>query len=666
MRWQNRRKVFMAGFLLGVGLLGGTVWAQEPEGEMTLEDMLLTKITVASVKPLTLRESPGIVTLITAEEIKRSGARDLIDVLRLVPGLDFGLDVQSVIGMGVRGNWAAEGKMLLTIDGHEINEPLYSSLQFGNHFPVDQIKKIEIIRGPGSAIYGGFAELAVIKIETKGAAELNGGEVSAVYGQMPKVYGRRNFSAAYGASLAGELALSAAVFWGQGIRSDREYTDYLGSAYSLADNSAVHPTNVNLKLDFGGLKVRFMLDQYRTQSRDEYGESYPEPVSVDFDSWFARAEYAWQALPELKLMPEISFKHQAPWKNVPAAALFENAGRTLEDAAYDTRVMRSTAKLKAAYDPLPEVNVQAGLEYQDDQARDNQDFGYFPDGSSSGRYANSAGYLQGLWNSPWVQVTAGARYDRHSAYGEAFVPRVGLNKVWENWHLKALASQAFRAPSIENINVQTDIQPERTTVYEIEAGYRFSPAMGLTVNLFDVEIDRAIVYEYDDVSGLEYYRNYAPVRTRGAELEYRWKKDWGYLTCSYSFYRVAENNVNLYVVPGREDLLLAFPGHKLTLNGSWVILPRLSFNPSAVWLHERYGYAGLNTDGEEDLRRFEPMWLVNLNLLYEDAVLEGLDLSLAVYNALNSAVDFIQPYNAGHPPLPGSAREVLLKASYRF
>ena len=92
------------------------------------------KISVASIKELTPRESPGVVSYISAEEIHESGANDLVDVLRLVPGFDFAMDVEGVVGIGVRGNWAHEGKVLMLIDGQEMNEGLYSSLQFGNPF----------------------------------------------------------------------------------------------------------------------------------------------------------------------------------------------------------------------------------------------------------------------------------------------------------------------------------------------------------------------------------------------------------------------------------------------------------------------------------------------------------------------------------------------------
>lgn len=77
-------------------------------------------VSIAGFKATTLRETPGIVTLITAEEIRNSGAKDLLDVMRMVPGFDFALDIQPVLT--VRGNGANEAKILFQVDGQQIND----------------------------------------------------------------------------------------------------------------------------------------------------------------------------------------------------------------------------------------------------------------------------------------------------------------------------------------------------------------------------------------------------------------------------------------------------------------------------------------------------------------------------------------------------------------
>src|SRR5688572_24460066 len=103
-----------------------------PIESLSIEDLLSTEVQVASKTARTLRESPAVVSVVTRAEIQAAGARDLLDVLRLVPGFEPNVDVQGVTGLGFRGIWGHEGKILLLIDGHELNETAYSTLQLGH------------------------------------------------------------------------------------------------------------------------------------------------------------------------------------------------------------------------------------------------------------------------------------------------------------------------------------------------------------------------------------------------------------------------------------------------------------------------------------------------------------------------------------------------------
>ena len=68
------------------------------------------EVTVASQVAMTAKESPGVVTVITEEELRRSGCDDLMELLQRLPGIDFGVDVEGVVGIGIRGNWGHEEK----------------------------------------------------------------------------------------------------------------------------------------------------------------------------------------------------------------------------------------------------------------------------------------------------------------------------------------------------------------------------------------------------------------------------------------------------------------------------------------------------------------------------------------------------------------------------
>ncbi len=627
--------------------------------EVSLEALLNAPVDVATVKPQTTRQTAGIVTVITREEIVSSGARDLIDVLRLVPGFSFGVDVQGTVDVGVRGNWGHEGKTLLLVDGQEMNELLYSTNALGNHYPIDQIQKIEIIRGPGSAIYGGFAELAVINVITRGADELHGVTVSGAYGQMEHGFGRRTVSVALGERFASGLTLSLSAFFGQGNRSDRTYTDFDGGSFSSVDDAAENPLFLNLALGYEGLKLRVIYDDFTFGGQDGYGTVLPGKTDGHFKSFITDVRYDLKLSDKLTVTPRLSFRHQTPWNYTdPDSAVF-----------YDKSVMRLLGNVMVSYDAMSGLNLLAGVEGYYDYAKLNDMrlvgsqmlFGTKADVS----YLTVAGIFQALYNSSIANFTVGARYEYHSQFGSSFVPRAAITKVFGRFHAKLLASQAFRAPGIENINLNPDIKPEKTTVFEAEVGYKLTDHMFLSLNAYDITINRPIVYDYDPVSGNEIYQNYGQTGTRGIEAEYRMRYKWGSATANYSFYSASgKNNIAPYEVPGDDSVMLAFPAHKVSVSGSWNLWGNLSVNPSGAVVSERWGYLKGDGMGNPMVGRLDPALLLNVNVLYRNLFVKGLDAGFGAFNLLGTNAPYLQPYDGGHAPLPGPSRELVLRLSY--
>jgi outer membrane receptor protein involved in Fe transport len=280
--------------LLASMLVAATAARAQPADEIDTEalfDFLRSEVTVTTTTPRTIRDAPGIVSVISREEIVRSGARDLIDLLQMVPGFDLAVDVQNTVGLGVRGNWGHEGKVLLLIDGLEMNELMYSTLQLGNHYPVENIEKIEIMRGPGSAVYGGFAELAVIKVTTLSGAARSGATARVTYGRMPRATARANLEVGYGQSLlGGDLDVSVSALVGEGRRSDRTFQDVYGDRVRLDDGSDLDPGHVNVGISYKGATVRFMYDNFRTRELDGFDAILPRAYSTEFLSYLVAAQ----------------------------------------------------------------------------------------------------------------------------------------------------------------------------------------------------------------------------------------------------------------------------------------------------------------------------------------------------------------------------------------
>ena len=620
-----------------------------------MEALINQLISVASKKPLSTRESPSIVTLVTEEEIKNSGARDLIDVLRLVPGMDFGMDVEGVVGIGMRGNWAHEGKVLLLLDGQEMNEIMFATTQFGNHFPVDQIKKIEIIRGPGSAIYGGFAEYGVVNIITRQGEDLQGVSVSGTYGQMAETFARRNINLSLGQKI-NDFEYSLSGMFGEGNRSDQDFSDFYGGTYNMAGNSALNPKYGNLGIKYKGLSFRTIADYFTTTVRDGYDLIKSGAYTETFNSIYSELKYVIKVNEKFTITPRINFKQQAPWKT-------EAVDSTA--AEYHKIAQRLTGNLTASYQFTRNINFVAGAEVYQDKAQDKADSSYFSNGEQEVKYFNYAFFTQGLVKTWLVNLVLGARYDKHNIYGDAFVPRVGLTKKYNKFHFKALYSNAFRAPSIENINLMTDagIKPEKTQVIELEMGYQLTRKSFFTVNFYDITTNDPIVYFYDDSTFMDTYINGDASGTRGIEAEYRIKQTWGYVNLNYAFYTAAgKDKIEDYEVSEDDKALLGFSNHRLNLNASVKIGKGLFITPTISFYSARWGYTSVDTVDNSILEKFDPTALVNLFIRYQP--IKGLTIGAGVYDMFNQRFAFIQPYNGYHAPLPGPSREFVFKLQY--
>jgi outer membrane receptor for ferrienterochelin and colicin len=533
---------------------------------------------------------------------------------------------------------------------------------------VDQIKKIEIIRGPGSAIYGGFAEYGVVNIITKSGADLNGVAVAGTYGQMENTFARRNLNISAGKKIK-DTDISLSAFTGQGNRSDQTYTDIYGSSYNMAGNAKLDPTNINLGISHKGLSFRGIIDKYDMTVQDAYDVIKTYPSGQNFDSYFGELKYVYKAGDKLTITPRFNFKRQQPWAST---AEFDSSD------AYLRRVDRYRGNLTTSYNISRKINVVAGSEFFNDYAQDKLPGGYFYsrdahgnkiDSSKTVQYHNYAFFAQGLIKQRLVNIILGARYDYNNAFGSSFVPRVGLTKKINKFNFKLLYSNSFRAPAIENIDKKdsTEIKPEKTNVIELELGYQLTRNSIITANMYDITTKDPIIYyvlyDANNPHGRDAYHNYGKTGSRGIEVEYRVKEKWGYVNLNYSFYTTAGKNLNdsSYMVPDHPNVHLAFPANRINLNSCFYLTKNFSASVSLSFFDTRYGYT--DTLG---IHTFKPTALLNIFVNYNNLFVKGLILGAGVYDAANEKFQFIQAYHSGHAPLPGPSREFIVKLCYEF
>lgn len=152
--------------------------------EMSLEDLLDVEVTSVSKKPQTLTEVAAAVYVITQEDIRRSGVTNIPEALRMAPGVEVARIDSNKWAISIRGsNSRFANKLLVMIDGRVVYTPLFSGVFWDvQDVVLDDVDRIEVIRGPSGTLWGANAVNGVINVITKSAGDTQGGLLKAGVG----------------------------------------------------------------------------------------------------------------------------------------------------------------------------------------------------------------------------------------------------------------------------------------------------------------------------------------------------------------------------------------------------------------------------------------------------------------------------------------------------
>src|SRR5688572_32423881 len=161
--------------LSSAALLGG----QEPQKGLTglgIEDLMNLEVTTASKKKQSLSDVAAPIFVVTQEDIRRSGATTIPEALRLVPGVQVAQIDSNKWAVSIRGfNSRFANKLLVMIDGRSVYTPLFSGVFWdAQDVMLEDVERIEVIRGPGGALWGSNAVNGIINIITSSAADTQG------------------------------------------------------------------------------------------------------------------------------------------------------------------------------------------------------------------------------------------------------------------------------------------------------------------------------------------------------------------------------------------------------------------------------------------------------------------------------------------------------------
>ncbi|HEX5802521.1 MAG TPA: TonB-dependent receptor [Azospira sp.] len=651
-------------------------------------------VTIATGARVPVHRAPAVATVITAEDIAAIGATDLDEVLETVPGLHVSRSTQTngpiYVIRGVHRD--ANPQVLMLENGVPV-----SSVFSGNRgnvwggMPVENIARIEVIRGPGSAAYGADAFTGVINIITKTAAEIDGTETGIRAGSFKT----GDAWVLHGGKLGD---VDVAAYFRAGTTDGHERTvraDAQSGWDRVFGSNASHapgPINVGRKAIDGQLDLAYSKWRFRVgykerdnvgsgtgiaSALDPTGKNYSQRITSDLSyqnkdfarNWevTAQASYMhYKEFSDLTLLPAGAFGGAFADGMIGNPYKWEEHGRFNASAFYtgfaDHRIRLGTGMEKAEI-------------YKTRESK-NFDGNFAPIGTGSFADVTEAtaatiflrphsrilryAYLQDEWSfaKDWT-LTAGVRHDRYTDFGGTTNPRLAL--AWEaayNLTAKILYGTAFRAPSFtEQFNINNpvvignpNLKPEKMKTLEAAVFWQPAATLGLGVNVFR--------YEMSDIIQLvnTTYNNTGKQTGTGLEFEASWDATKNLrLAGSYSHQRSIDKATD-------HDAGLA-PRHRVYLRADWRFTPGWQANAQVNWVVDRQRAPGDTRPEIDDYAT------VDLTVRTQRGRNKW-DLAFSVRNLFDA--DAREPSPWGTPfvavpydfPLPG--RSFFAQAGYRF
>ena len=675
---------------------------------MSPAELANISVTIATGTAKPVFRSAAVTTVITAEQITSMGATDLHEVLDTVPGLH--VSIQPITNdyiytmRGIANNAGAE--VLFMMNGTRFNAPYKGSPMTGMELPVEAIQRIEVIRGPGSALYGADAFAGVINIISKKAEDIDGTivgvragswDTQSIWGQHSNhwlgwdvaaslQYSHNNadddriieadaqtaLDSIFGthASSAPGAMQTQAERWDAHLNLQRKYVN--------VDFWAFNEVNLGLRAGAGGA-----LDN----KGDLDGENYLGDIKLStedaLEDWELQAHLSY-------LFTDIDTKIY----NFPAGAVLPigvEGNPTLDPTAISGLVlfpegMRTNIGIK---NKVPSIQLSsiykgfdnhlirfsAGYRYEELNTTESRNYGVgIIDGAAlapppalniAGNLVNVTGTpliflpdqhrdiwsfsLQDEWQimADW-QLTAGLRYDEYSDFGSTFNPRAAL--IWdvnERLTTKLLYGQAFRAPSfLEQYqqNSQLFVGTPGLDPEEIE-----------TIELaFDYRPVRTLrtalniyYYEIDDLIGNELNAASLTVENTAGQTGYGTEFEW-----DWQFYENWSFRGNYAWQYARNESLnrrvSGVPEHKVYSAVAWNFLPHWQLQTQLNWVGRRVSEV-------DDPRELDDYETIDVTLNGKN-IMGFLDVTASVRNMFDS--NGKEPASRTYPksmPIPGQS-----------
>lgn len=438
--------------------------------DMSLDDLLDMEIVSASKKAQKIEDAPAAIYVITQDDIKKYGYMNLGEALRMVPGVEIIQSGNHKYEVSFRGfsrtAFNKSNKVLFLVNGRPVYNEVFGGVRiFSLNVSMNEVKRIEVIRGPGSSLYGANAFSGVVNIITENPTEQEGFKADINYGALGETYSNLT----YGSDITEKTAFSFSLGFDQMLQSeerlfvDDELRNPDMSSYDipLSEQELGYPegqqtalmamrAKLNLKYDISEDKSLNIYTGFNTNRTDVY---WVIPAQYDVNDFYAQIDYR-----DEKNFARLYFNGSTNGRYESGRNLsieepsnpYLIATNREEIVDHTTRFVNQQLdfEYQRTQDITDNLNLIGGVNYRRNFARSNV---YTLDGESTLEGVDIiAGYAQFDWRAlDNLTLGLGARADWHTYVGMNINPRLtAIFKPTEKFTLRAGAGTATRNPAL--------------------------------------------------------------------------------------------------------------------------------------------------------------------------------------------------------------------------